>query len=140
MTTNTATDTPTAPTAHTVGIKAGDYFSGSWGYDQTNIDYYQVVSVSKSGRTVHVVPVSTIILDSLTNGGTNDTVGPGDPTGPKVRKTLRFYDQNRRKPGIDEVVWSADFRTADWAGAPRPSWCGPGAVPISRQTNTLYGH
>jgi hypothetical protein len=28
------------------GVKAGDVFCSSWGYDQTNVDYYQVLSVS----------------------------------------------------------------------------------------------
>jgi hypothetical protein len=28
------------------GVKAGDVFLSSWGYDQTNVDYYQVLSVS----------------------------------------------------------------------------------------------
>lgn len=137
MTTNTA-DAATA-TAHTIGIQIGDHFAGSWGYDQTNIDYYRVEAISKSGKTITVVPVNTVTLDHLTNGGTDDTVGPGDPTGPAVRKTLRIYDANRWN-AKDEVRWTADFRTADWAGAPRPSWCGPAAVPIRRQTNTLYGH
>jgi len=29
-------------------VKTGDIFYSSWGYDQTNIDYYEVVSVKKS--------------------------------------------------------------------------------------------
>jgi len=28
------------------GVKVGDVFRSSWGYDQTNIDYYQVVEIS----------------------------------------------------------------------------------------------
>lgn len=31
------------------GVKVGDIFYASWGYDQTNIDYYQVVRVTESG-------------------------------------------------------------------------------------------
>ena len=33
-------------------VKVGDIFCNSWGYDQTNVDYYQVIS--KSGRSVNV--------------------------------------------------------------------------------------
>lgn len=33
-------------------VQVGDIFCNSWGYDQTNVDYYQVVS--KSGRSVNV--------------------------------------------------------------------------------------
>ena len=33
------------------GVKVGDVFRSSWGYDQTNIDYYQVLSVSNKTAT-----------------------------------------------------------------------------------------
>ena len=33
------------------GVKAGDVFCCSWGYDQTNIDYYQVVAVGNKTAT-----------------------------------------------------------------------------------------
>jgi hypothetical protein len=35
-----------------LGIKVGDIFSSSWGYDQTNVNFYEVVSVT--ARTVKV--------------------------------------------------------------------------------------
>lgn len=35
-------------------LKAGDIFCWSWGYDQTNIDFFEVISVSASGKTVKV--------------------------------------------------------------------------------------
>tara|TARA_R110000824_G_scaffold278984_1_gene467203 strand:+ start:711 stop:1106 length:396 start_codon:yes stop_codon:yes gene_type:complete len=31
-------------------VTVGDIFECSWGYDQTNIDYYEVVAVSKTNR------------------------------------------------------------------------------------------
>ena len=34
------------------GFEPGDIFKSSWGYDQTNIDYYEVISVSKKMLTV----------------------------------------------------------------------------------------
>lgn len=33
--------------------KVGDIFYSSWGYDQTNIDFYQVVAMKKSMVTLH---------------------------------------------------------------------------------------
>lgn len=33
------------------GVKVGDVFRSSWGYDQTNVDYYQVVAVGKKTAT-----------------------------------------------------------------------------------------
>jgi len=35
-------------------VAVGDVFRSSWGYDQTNVCYYQTVRVSKTGRTVVV--------------------------------------------------------------------------------------
>jgi len=40
------------------GVKVGDIFRSSWGYDQTNIDYYQVVAVS--GKTATVCKISQL--------------------------------------------------------------------------------
>lgn len=33
------------------GVKVGDVFCSSWGYDQTNVDYYQVVAVGNKTAT-----------------------------------------------------------------------------------------
>ena len=39
------------------GVKVGDLFSMSWGYDQTNVDFFQVVKVSeKCAWVVEVLP------------------------------------------------------------------------------------
>ena len=34
----------------TAPVAIGDIFEDNWGYNQTNIDYYEVVAVSKTGR------------------------------------------------------------------------------------------
>ncbi|MCA1832569.1 MAG: hypothetical protein LC750_07530 [Actinobacteria bacterium] len=39
--------------------QVGDLFSSSWGYDQTNVDFYEVVEVTKSGKSVRVVQTYT---------------------------------------------------------------------------------
>lgn len=38
--------------------KVGDVFHSSWGYDQTNTEYYKIVEISKSGKTCKVVQVA----------------------------------------------------------------------------------
>lgn len=40
-------------------LKKGDIFHWSWGYDQTNADFFEVVHVSPSGKTVKVREVAT---------------------------------------------------------------------------------
>ena len=36
-------------------LKAGDLFSCSWGYEQTNVDFYQVVEVKKSSFVIREI-------------------------------------------------------------------------------------
>ena len=35
----------TEPAVNSLGVKVGDLFSMSWGYEQTNVDYFQVVAL-----------------------------------------------------------------------------------------------
>jgi hypothetical protein len=35
-------------------VKVGDFFYMSWGYDQTNVDFYEVVGITPSGKSVKV--------------------------------------------------------------------------------------
>ncbi len=40
------------------GLKVGDILHGSWGYDQTNAEFWQVVDVRASGKTVRIAPLA----------------------------------------------------------------------------------
>lgn len=44
------------------GVQVGDIFSMTWGYDQTNVDFFQVVKLcgEKSCRVVQVTPKVTV--------------------------------------------------------------------------------
>jgi hypothetical protein len=41
--------------AATIKVEVGDVFVSTWGYDQTNVDYYQVVAVSGQMATVRAI-------------------------------------------------------------------------------------
>src|SRR4030067_498516 len=45
--------------------KVGDILSCSWGYDQTNVDFYQVVKVS--GKCVYIQEIGGHSLDSVSD-------------------------------------------------------------------------
>ena len=48
--------------------KVEDVFHSSWGYDQTNTEYYKIVEISKTGKTCKVVQVAAVeIGDAKTN-------------------------------------------------------------------------
>jgi len=38
-------------------VKIGDVFNSHWGYDQTNIEFYKIVEISKTGKTAKVVQI-----------------------------------------------------------------------------------
>jgi len=42
--------------------KVGDVFHSSWGYEQTNTEYYKIVEISKTGKTCKVVQVASISI------------------------------------------------------------------------------
>lgn len=55
-------------------VYLNDIFVDSWGYDQTNIDYYQVVSISPSGKTAKALPICSKILESETSFMSNKVI------------------------------------------------------------------
>lgn len=66
--------TKTAPAVNKYGIKKGAFFSMSWGYEQTNVNYFQVVELvgSCSARVKEVYP--EIIEREATCGMAEDRV------------------------------------------------------------------
>ena len=41
----------------------GKIFYSSWGYEQTNIDFYEVVEVSKSGKSLTLQQIGSKIVE-----------------------------------------------------------------------------
>lgn len=50
-------------TAYQTKLQPGTVLRSMWGYDQTNIDYYQVVEVSASRKTVKIRPIAQRSVD-----------------------------------------------------------------------------
>lgn len=71
-------------------VKIGTIFANSWGYDQTNVDFYEVVQVSPSRKSVKL---REIAADSVagSKGYMSDQVKPapgefiGDPISKRVQ-------------------------------------------------------
>lgn len=60
------TDTATLATVNIFGVKVGDIFHTSWGYDQTNCDYFEVVRVTRCGAELR--PVRSTVTESVRGG------------------------------------------------------------------------
>ncbi len=54
----------------------GKIFYSSWGYEQTNIDFYKVVEVSKSGKSVSLQQIGSQIVGI--NGFCSEEVIPDE--------------------------------------------------------------
>ena len=64
-------------------LKVGDLLYASWGYDQTNVDYFEVTKVV--GKTVEVREIGSKVV-SEDGYSTKVAPAPGRYTGPKMKK------------------------------------------------------
>jgi hypothetical protein len=70
-------------------IVVGDVFVNCWGYDQTNVDYYEVVRRSPTGATVWIRPIRDETVEG-SEGPMCDHVTPvpGAYTGGAIKKSV----------------------------------------------------
>lgn len=101
-------------------IKEGDIFYSSWGYDQTNIDYFMVKKRIGKGSAL-VVPVENSIIDS--NSYTDSVVPYPASQGKPFRCRIKY------------VYWD-DYKTPRISVGHRDAWLWDG-VPKA-QTNSNY--
>ncbi len=70
-------------------IETGDVWRSIWGYDQTNVDFYEVTRVTKT--TVTLVRLKQIkALDNDQNGITAPLKGSYD--GEPIRRRVKWYE------------------------------------------------
>lgn len=107
-------------------VTAGDFFVSSWGYDQTNVDFYQVVRISDTGKTVWLRHVQSRIVDGDGTAYTKvipvpDTFGahdadPYDNRAGLLKRKLRTYDHGN---GVEHAVTITSYADAYlWTGKP----------------------
>ena len=95
--------------------KVGDILYSSWGYDQTNIDFYKVTAVT--GQSIRIVQVADKVVESRTQ---DDMVVPTDNV---------IGQPMLKKVDAKGYVKINSFTVASkWNGRPM------------RQTNAYYGH
>lgn len=85
------------PTPNADGVRIGDLFYGSWGYEQTNVDFFQVVAL----RGKHTAVLARIARDYVGGFSMSGTVRPCrdefvDGEQHTVRtKTVEWYGNTR---------------------------------------------
>jgi hypothetical protein len=97
-------------------IKPGDIFYNSWGYEQTNIDFYQVVKTTAKTITLRQVKGRTHDYDTY------------HMTGSKVAVKDAFCSDKllRKKPYLLDGVWRINFEYgagSKWDGTPMSFSC-----------------
>ena len=70
-------ETETVEQARTVGPAVGDLLVSSWGYEQTNINFWRVVGLTASGKSVRIMPVLQRVVD-YSKGGERVVPDEGD--------------------------------------------------------------
>lgn len=69
--------------------KEGDVLYTSWGYDQTNVDFYQVVEVK--GAIIVVRKIGKVVKDGGGRGSDQVVADPGHFVGPAIRVKPGLY-------------------------------------------------
>lgn len=109
-------------TAHDVPV--GAIFVHSWGYDQTNTDFYEVIA-----RTAKSVKIRRIAKTSEYLGSGQDSVVPkpgSNPEGEVLTKFVKYWDWNGRKAVLRINDYTACAQL--WDGTPE------------RETAAGWGH
>ena len=83
-----------APAIFEMPFKPGDILYNSWGYDQTNIDFYQVTRCTKA--SVFIRPIKAEYSDRSAGCDMAAYVTPlkNEFTGEEIRKKIQWYDGN----------------------------------------------
>ena len=113
--------------------KVGDVLVEVWGYDQTNVDFYRVKGVSKSKKSVRIVPIGQKFVSR--NGVFGDQVLPD----PDVLPTYHFKIKNLRRGDLKRVAWWGDrysVRMSSYSDA--RLWLPEDGAKY--QTDVLFGH
>jgi hypothetical protein len=110
---NTATVSPATP-------KVNDILVCSWGYDQTNVDFYKVLKLSPSGKSVTIVRINSEVKEDGFMCGKSVPAVPHTVSayrGEHMTKRIKFYDNSY-------CVNISNYSTAfPWDGTPeRCSW------------------
>ena len=93
-------------------VEVGDIFAASWGYDQTNVDFYEVVSVTASGKSVRIVPIASEVVSGDAYAEQVRAVpGSASRDAVPVTKRLRFY-------GGSEPLVTLNSYSSAWRIAP----------------------
>lgn len=94
-------------------VEVGTIFVSSWGYDQTNVDFYRVARISPTGKTVWLQPIGKTIVPG-SEGFMSEQVVPSDTFDPEPdpKRLLR----RKLSPGWCNDGWWVNLTSYSGAG------------------------
>lgn len=94
-------------------MKKGDILYSEWGYEQTNVDFYKVVNISKSGKTAIIVELES---KKTYTGDMRGEIVPSDMVkegAEKIRRKIKNY-------GWGDFIDLTSYESARlWNGKPK---------------------
>lgn len=118
-------------------VRPGDIFVNTWGYDQTNTDFYEVVRVTPSGKSAEVKPIGSHVQHY--GGPSGNQVVPDRTVTREWDVILGVYRNDAKKTKVCRIRsdWGApslvlNSRARHWARR----WDGS---PM-RETDSMFGH
>ncbi len=91
------------------GVKVGDLFSASWGYDQTNVDFFQVIAlVGESSVRVREVYPTMIDEKGISGMSADRTYKLTNELLPPVSRSVFIEDQEKGDLKRIKPSWSND--------------------------------
>ena len=88
-------------------VKLGDVFHTSWGYDQTNTEFFKVIEISKTGKTCKVVEIAPVSIGDEHKNARNmsDSVIPDpDTIINNTPCTVKIERAHNRNPFNNKIV------------------------------------
>ena len=93
-------------------LKVGDILVYTWGWEQTNVDFYEVVGVTAKSAVIREVKAIRTDGPPMSMTGTS-VPSPGDYDGEPQRKSVKHTEQG--EPWVKMAHGHADL----WDGTPQ---------------------
>ena len=117
-------ETETVEQTRTVGPEVGDVLVSSWGYDQTNVDFWRVVSLTASGKSARIKPVAQRVLNRSTGSENVVAVKPEEywkweyPSAEPTTSLIRWYNFRGERAWCVGVPVGYKVTAHLWGGEP----------------------
>jgi hypothetical protein len=95
------------PNPADLGVKVGDIFSASWGYDQTNVDFYEVVRLTGASVVVRKIASRDVGGGAAAQWSGKAVPVPGQYTGEEMTKRIITGYQGRPSFKVTSYSWAS---------------------------------